>query len=300
MAVEERDPVTNRKTTGHDWNGIKELDTPVPRVVIFFLVVTALFSTVYWVLMPAWPLGVSYTRGLLGIDQRASVEQSVRQAAVDREVWTREIETLSYNEIEARPDLMQVVKEAGSTLFGDNCAACHGLTGAGSAGYPDLTSGSWLWGGDPETVEETLRVGINSSHPEGRFGQMPAFGGGVLDRTQIAAVVSYIRSNAGGIDDLGDLDMQGVDEGREVFAASCAACHGDDARGNRELGAPDLMDGHWLYGSDRVSLFQTISNGREGHMPHWEDRLSLVDRRILSLYVGSLSAAERAEAVDVE
>ncbi|RUT32399.1 cytochrome-c oxidase, cbb3-type subunit III [Arsenicitalea aurantiaca] len=300
MAVKEDDPVTGKQTTGHDWNGIKELDTPVPRVVIFFLIVTALFSTVYWILMPAWPLGVTYTRGLLGIDQQTSVENALIRGAIQREDWEREIATLPYDEIEARPELMQIVKESGNTLFGDNCAACHGLDGSGRVGYPDLTSGRWLWGGDPETVEETLRVGINSSHPEGRFAQMPAFGDGMLDRTEIAAVVSYIRSNAEGIDDLGELDAQGVEDGYELYAMNCAACHGEDARGNRELGAPDLLDAHWLYGSDRTDLFQTISNGRAGHMPQWEDRLSLVQRRILALYVGSLSPAERLEALDVE
>ena len=107
MAVEERDPYTGYMTTGHEWNGIKELNTPVPRPVYFFLIVTALFSVVYWVLMPAWPLGVTYTKGLLGIDQRNIVTESLKQAALERGVWTKRIEAESFKEIQADPRLME-------------------------------------------------------------------------------------------------------------------------------------------------------------------------------------------------
>src|SRR6187402_1194883 len=106
MAVEERDPHTGYMTTGHEWNGIKELNTPVPRAVYFFLIVTALFSVTYWILMPAWPLGLSYTKGLLGIDQRTTVREALSQAATERSSWTKRIETASFQDIQADPGLM--------------------------------------------------------------------------------------------------------------------------------------------------------------------------------------------------
>src|SRR3954471_9821692 len=125
MAIDERDPYTGYMTTGHEWNGIKELNTPVPRPVYFFLIVTALYSVVYWILMPAWPLGVTYTKGLLGIDQRNVVAEQIKDAASDRAKWSKLIETESFEAIQADPKLMKIVRQTGATLFGDNCAACH-------------------------------------------------------------------------------------------------------------------------------------------------------------------------------
>src|SRR5215510_2075942 len=195
MAVDERDPHTGYTTTGHEWNGIKELNTPVPRVVYFFLIVTALFSVVYWVLMPAWPLGLTYTKGLLGIDQRTTVTEALKQAALEREVWTRRIGTESYQAIQNDPKLMTIVRQTGRTLFGDNCAACHGFDAKGGKGFPNLTTSSWLWGGDPETIAETIRVGINSAHPNTRAGQMLAFGRDrILQPDEVDNVVDYVQS----------------------------------------------------------------------------------------------------------
>ena len=167
MAVDERDPHTGYMTTGHEWNGIKELNTPVPRAVYFFLIVTALFAFVYWVLMPAWPLGLTYTKGLLGIDQRTTVTESLKQAALrTRGLDAADRERRAIRPIQADPSLMTIVRQTGRTLFGDNCAACHGFNAKGGKGFPNLTTASWLWGGDPETIAETIRVGINSTHPK--------------------------------------------------------------------------------------------------------------------------------------
>jgi len=287
MAVEERDPKTGYLTTGHEWNGIKELNTPVPRAVYFFLIATALFSIGYWILMPAWPLGSTYTKGLLGRDQRTTVAESLKQLALDRSVWTAQIEAKSYSEIQGDPRLMEGVRDTGRTLFGDNCAACHGRNATGSKGFPNLTAQSWLWGGAPETIAETIRVGINSAHPESRTSQMPAFGrDGVLPRGDIENVVAYVRSlsNPAGI----DAPPEQVAAGRAVFAANCVACHGEAGRGNTELGAPNLTDQVWIYGDDRQSIYTTVWGGRQGHMPTWEGRLPGLDRKILALYLVDL------------
>ena len=290
MAVEERDPHTGYMTTGHEWNGIKELNTPVPRPVYFFLVVTAAFAVVYWLLMPAWPLGVTYTKGLLGIDQRQSVAEALEEAAAQRAAWTQRIETADFAEIQADPQLTAIVRQTGRTLFGDNCSVCHGTHATGGPGFPNLTSGSWLWGGEPEAIAETLRVGINATHPDTRTGQMLAFGkDGILPRADVEKVVTYVQS-------LSDPSIaatpEQLDAGREVFLANCASCHGEDGKGMTDTGAPNLTDRFWIYGGDRQSIFTTVYGGRQGHMPSWEDRLSPLDRKILALYVLDLGKPE--------
>jgi cytochrome c oxidase cbb3-type subunit 3 len=186
MSVAERDPKTGHMTTGHEWNGIKELNTPVPNVVWYFLGATVIFAVVYWLLMPAWPVGVTYTRGLLGIDQRTSVTESLRHAAANRAVWADQIKAMDLKDIQADQFLMRIVRETGQTLFRDNCSVCHGRNAQGEDGYPNLTDAAWLWGGDPETVAETIRVGINAANDDTRVSQMPAFGRDqMLDRDAI-------------------------------------------------------------------------------------------------------------------
>jgi cytochrome c oxidase cbb3-type subunit 3 len=292
MATERHDPATGRATTGHEWNGIEELETPIPRVVIFFLTVTTLFAIGYWILMPAWPLGVTYTKGLLGIDQRAVVTKQVEDAAATRAVWTGRIAEASLEDIAADPDLMNHVRETGRTLFIDNCAACHGTRGTGGPGFPNLAARAWLWGGEPDTIAETIRIGINATNEETRVSQMMAFGrDGVLDDRQVRAVAAYVRS-------LSDLPMGASDkalaeDGRQVFADNCVACHGEDGHGSTDVGAPNLTDATWIYGSDAQTVFTTVYSGRQGHMPHWEGRLSPVDIKILALYVGTLGEVAR-------
>jgi cytochrome c oxidase cbb3-type subunit 3 len=293
MAVEERDPHTGYMTTGHEWNGIKELNTPVPRPVFFFLIVTALFAVAYWILMPAWPLGVTYTRGLLGIDQRNTVTESVKQAALERSVWTGPIEAASFKDIQADPQLRERVRQTGKTLFGDNCAPCHGSNARGGKGFPNLTTAAWLWGGDFDSIADTIKVGVNSAHPQSRTSQMMAFGRDqLLKKDEIDNVVSYVRS----LSDptvAGQVPAAKIEAGKAVFSANCVTCHGDDARGKQDLGAPDLTDRNWIYGGDAESILTTVWSGRQGHMPSWDGRLSPLDRKILTLYLVDLRRGDR-------
>lgn len=292
MGLGERDLHTGHMTTGHEWDGIRELNTRVPRPVYIFLALAALFSLVYWVLMPAWPLGSTYTRGLLGVDERRAVVVEVERAAAARAAWTRAIEAASFAEIQADPALMQATRASGNALFGDNCAACHGTDAKGGTGFPDLTDASWLWGGDPETIAETLRVGINSTHPEARSSQMLAFGRDqLLSRAEILAVVDYVRSLSHPKEE--EIAAPTLAVGATLFAENCASCHGADGSGDPELGAPNLTDGFWLYGGDRQSVFTTVFSGRQGHMPQWEDRLTPVERKILTLYLIDLGEGRR-------
>jgi cytochrome c oxidase cbb3-type subunit 3 len=287
MAVEhepERDQFTGYLTTGHEWNGITELNTPVPRAVYFFLTIAFLFSLGYWVLMPAWPLGSSYTKGLLGIDQRKIVAASLGEAEKDRSTWTAKVTSGSYAAILADPKLMADVRETGHTLFGSNCAPCHGLDARGGPGFPNLTTSSWLWGGKPEDIFNTIRVGINSAHKDTHVSQMPAFGRDqMLKRPEVLKVVSYVYSlsNPGAK----DVDPANVEAGKAIFAANCVSCHGENAKGNAELGAPDLTDRFWIYGGNLDTIDTTVWGGRQGHMPTWEGRLSELDRKILTLYL---------------
>lgn len=288
MELGKRDPITGRETTGHEWNGIEELDTPVPRVVLFFLTVTTLFAIGYWIAMPAWPLWSTYTKGILGVDQREIVARQVAEARQERAPWVDKIATMDFAAIQADPDLMGRVQLAGRTLFEDNCAACHGVKASGGPGFPNLSAKSWLWGGTPDKIAETIRVGINSTNEDTRISQMTAFGrDGVLDATQISNVVAYVRSLSGlGGDEAAE--AAAIAAGKEVFAANCVSCHGEDAKGKQDMGAPDLTDKYWIYGGSLDTVFTSVYSGRQGHMPHWGSRLSDVDIKILALYVDAL------------
>jgi len=294
MSVEqpERDSYTGHLTTGHEWGGLKELNTPVPRAVYVFLVAAVLFAIGYWVLMPAWPLWSTFTKGLLGNDQRAIVTEAVKQAAVERSAWTNRIEQASFAEVQRDPRLMELVRQTGRSLFGDNCAACHGRDAKGGKGFPNLTTASWLWGGDPEAIAETIRVGINSSHPKTRTSQMIAFGrDGVLKRDEIENVVAYVQSLSGSTPTGATADQ--IAAGKKVFTANCATCHGDNGAGKTDVGAPNLTDKAALYGGDWQSIYSTVWGGRQGHMPTWEARLPAIDRKILALYLVDLRSTGR-------
>jgi cytochrome c oxidase cbb3-type subunit 3 len=292
MEVNERDPVTGRETTGHEWNGIKELDTPIPRGVLMFLIVTHIWAIGWWFLAPTWPLGSTYTRGLWGFDQRTTVKARVIEGQQQRASWTARLESEPYDSILADEALMRTVRNTGRQLFGDNCAACHGRDGRGGANYPDLTDGDWLWGGGPEAIETTMRVGINTTHPDSRIGQMPAFGrDAMLDRDQVRNVAAYVYSLTNP-DYSTSENLNRIAAGRGIFATSCASCHGQTAEGNQELGAPNLTDAYWIYGGGIDTIIASVHGGRQGHMPTWDERLTKAEIRTLVLYVHDLASRQ--------
>lgn len=291
MEEPEFDAPSGRKTTGHEWNGIKELDTPVPKIVLIFLGIGLVLSVIYWVLAPAWPTGTSYTRGLLGLDDRQEVTREVEAAEASRAVWDQRLTSEPFAQLAQDPEIAAYVSEMAPTLFADNCAACHGANLRGGPGYPDLTAPARLWGGDPDTVAETIRVGINADHPDTRRSQMSAFGTfGTLDRDQIQAVSAYVRSLSG--QSLSAAERARLQGGQEIFSTTCATCHGPDGRGSTQVGAPDLTDDVWIYGGDAATVYETIHSGRQGQMPSWEGRLSPAQIRMLTLYI----AAQRDSA----
>jgi cytochrome c oxidase cbb3-type subunit 3 len=292
MTNSERDPVSGRETTGHEWNGIKELDTPVPRGVLMFLIITHVWAIAWWFFVPAWPLGHTYTKGILGVDQKTTVEQRLVEGQRQREAWMSKLENEPYDTILADENLMEIVRRTGHELFGDNCAACHGRDGKGRANYPDLTDRDWIWGGGPELIELTMRVGVNSPHPDSRVGQMPAFGQDqMLDSQQVRNVAAFVYSLSHP-EYSTPANVDRITAGREVFTSTCVPCHGENAQGNRDVGAPNLTDNYWIYGGNLDTIIATIHGGRRGHMPTWEQRLSKAEIRTLALYVHDLGARQ--------
>lgn len=235
----------------------------------------------------AWPLGQTYTKGLLGVDQRSEVQADIARADAARADWMLAMETEDFATIRADPALMTRAMDTASTLFGENCQACHGKDGIGGPGFPRLSDDIWLWGGTAEEIAETLRVGINSTHPDTYYAQMLAFGRDqLLNRAEISTLTDYVLTlgNGGVLPD-------DTTPGAVLFAENCASCHGDDAYGIEGIGAPNLTDADWIYGGDRATIHATLMNGRQGQMPTWENRLRVADIRMLALYVEQLSAA---------
>ena len=282
MSVEERDPLTGHKTTGHEWNGITELNTRVPRAVWWAIGITHVWALIIWILLPSWPLITTYTKGLLGVDQRELVQGEIQAGQRYRAYWEANLAAASLDDIRGEQALMDVVAASAPTLWGDNCAACHGMLGVGGPGFPNLTDDAWLWGGSDEAVLESIRVGINATHPETRVSEMLAFGQlDVLTRDQIRAVAAYVQSLSG----LADPEPGVRAEGQTIFEVNCTSCHGEDATGMNEVGAPNLTDEFWIYGGSDEAIFASIHDGRRGWMPAWEGRLSEAQNKILALYL---------------
>ncbi|RYG89975.1 cytochrome-c oxidase, cbb3-type subunit III [Loktanella sp. IMCC34160] len=272
----EVDPVTGYDTTGHDWSGIRELNTPFPKVALIALAITVAYSVIAWVLLPAWPLGRGYTRGLLGLDQGEMAVERLDLIDSRRGEWLAQFEDPDFGQITADEVLMARVRPAADRLFQDNCAACHGAAGLGGPGFPVLADDHWLWGGDPETTVETLQVGINATHPDTRWAQMPAFDWMARsDRRALAEYVAELPS--------GQADHESP--AAVLFDENCVVCHGDGGGGGLMSGAPSLTDNAVIYGQSEASVMDTLRNGRQGVMPHWSDRLTDAQINLLAVYV---------------
>ncbi|MGA0598719.1 cytochrome-c oxidase, cbb3-type subunit III [Enterovirga sp. CN4-39] len=281
-----KSPDDSGETTGHEWDGIRELNNPLPRWWLYSLYATIIWAFGYWVAYPAWPLVSNYTTGLLGYSQRELVLEDVAKAREARAARGQaQIESASWEEIRKDPNLLNLALATGKAAFGDNCAGCHGTSATGRTGYPNLQDDEWLWGGTLPEIEKTIRFGARTTHPESHAGEMMAFGrDGILKREEIRSVANYVLSLSGKEFDA-ELDLG---KGAATYAQNCAACHGDNAKGNREVGAPDLTDPIWLYGSSPEQVIATITNGRKGVMPAWEGRLDEATIRSLAVYVHSL------------
>jgi cytochrome c oxidase cbb3-type subunit III len=283
------DHVSGRTTTGHEWDGIKELNTPLPRWWLITFYLTILWAISYWIVYPAWPLLWSHTTGIWNYSTRAEVATELANLEKIRGDRMVALGAASLEEIEKNPALLALARASGKTVFGDNCAPCHGSGGAGAKGYPNLNDDEWLWGGSLDQIMQTIQFGARSGHPKTHESAMLAFGKeGVLKKDQIVTVANYVRSLSG----LSTAAGYDAAAGKKIFADNCTSCHGDNAKGNQELGAPDLTDKIWLYGPDEATLVETIGNGRAGVMPAWVDRLDPSTIKALTVYVHSLGGGK--------
>ncbi|MCB9946115.1 MAG: cytochrome-c oxidase, cbb3-type subunit III [Geminicoccaceae bacterium] len=273
------DPVTGYDTTGHDWNGITELNTAFPKLVIWALALTFLYSVATWILLPAWPTGRDYTRGLLGLDQGEEAVEGYRELSDGRRHWLSRFSDDNFDTLRSDTTLMTVAMPAAERLFADNCAACHGLLGGGGPGFPVLSDNTWLWSGEPGEIATTIRHGINAEDPDTRYAEMPAFDW--MERPDRIALARFV----------GDLPNGSADFGSSagtVFAENCSSCHGETGAGGLEIGAPSLTDEAVIYGQDAETVMQILRRGRHGVMPAWAGRLSDAEINLLTLYVSQL------------
>lgn len=284
----EVDATSGTETTGHEWDGIKELNTPLPRWWLWVFYATVVWAIGYWLLYPSWPTLTGYTQGLLNQSQRDDVANAVLAMKSKREEQGRLLATATLAQIEADPNLFQFAREAGKSAFGDNCATCHGSGAQGFKGYPNLNDDVWLWGGTLDDIKKTITVGVRSTDPQTRNSQMPAFGRDkLLEPSQIDDLVEYVVGLSGG-----KASAPAVERSRQLFADQCAACHGVDGKGLREFGSPNLTDKEWLYGGTREQIKAQIVNGRGGVMPTWGKRLDPMTVDALAVYVHSLGGGE--------
>jgi cytochrome c oxidase cbb3-type subunit 3 len=285
----EFDQVSGKITTGHEWDGIKELNTPLPRwwVITFYL--TIVWSFGYWIVYPAWPMVTGFTTGVLQYSSRADVAVELANLEKIRGDKMVALGAASLADIEKDPALLALARARGKTVFGDNCAACHGSGAAGSKGFPNLNDDDWLWGGSLDQIMQTIQYGARSGHAQTHEGQMLAFGrDGTLKREEIVTVANYVRSLSG----LSTRPGYDAKAGAKIFADNCTVCHGDAAKGNQELGAPNLTDKIWLYGSEEATIIETVTNGRAGVMPAWVGRLDPSTIKAMAVYVHSLGGGK--------
>lgn len=289
------DEPTGTDFVGHEWDGIEELDTPMPRWWVLTFYATIVWAIGYVILYPAIPMLNSASEGLLGWSSRGDYALEVAERQKQLEPIRQALISSDINTMSDDPQLLQQAIEGGRSAFKVHCVQCHGSGAAGSKGYPNLNDDDWLWGGDLESIEYTLIHGIrNPDHDQTRFSQMPAFGrDGILQSNEIQDLVSYVQLLSGR-----EKQSAAAQRGTILFETNCAICHGADGTGDRVQGAPDLTDAISLYGLDRASLTDTIANARYGVMPRWGQRLDPATIRMLAAYVHSLGGGEKAPAVE--
>ncbi|MEM9148324.1 MAG: cytochrome-c oxidase, cbb3-type subunit III [Pseudomonadota bacterium] len=276
-----RDPISGQTTTGHEWDGLTELNTPVPQLAKWAMRAAILFTIGYTLYYPAWPILSDYTRGWLGYSARAVVDAEVAEASADLAPFLAPL-TGDLDALAADPAARAAYFDGGAVLYRDNCAMCHRSDAAGQVGFPNLIDAHWLWSGSASEIHLTLLHGINYPHDDDtRIAQMPAFGQmEMLEDPEITAVIEYVRQ-LGGFEH----EAEGAASGAVVFEENCAACHNDGGVGGLENGAPALTDPAWIYGGDYGALEHTLEYGRAGVMPGWTGRLSEEQIRQLALYV---------------
>lgn len=285
---EDIDEVSGVETMGHEWDGIKELNNPLPRWWVWVWLICCIWAVWYWVVYPAWPVPGGATEGIGGHSQLIELKESQNEILAKQAHYLTKFEKASDQEVLNDPELYSFAVAGGKAAFKDNCATCHGTGGAGGKGYPNLNDDDWLWGGKLEDINLTITHGIRDDEDEDtRTSQMPSFGKDeLLNREEIYAVIDYVTALSGG------KEKESYTQGAQIFAENCASCHGDNGKGMYDFGAPNLTDKIWLYGGDRKTLYETVYNARAGLMPAWQGRLDGNTIRQLTIYLHQLGGGE--------
>lgn len=288
MAQRERDALTGRLTTGHEWDGIKELSTPIPTWWITTFLISIMVALIYLWLMPSFATTKSLEPGLLGWSSRGELREEQAIAAAAQAPWRQRLMAVPLEEVSKDEELRRFVQAGGRALFNENCAPCHGVGGGGQQGqFPALLDDDWLWGGKPADIIQTVRHGIRNTDEESRQSAMPVFGDS-LSKEQIANVADYVLTLA----DKSKADSRVALPGATLFKDNCAGCHGENGEGGRDFGAPRLNDAIWLYGGSRDAIIHQITSPRMGSMPSFASRLNEESLRMLALYVHGLGGGE--------
>lgn len=287
----EKDAVSGVETTGHEWDGLKELNNPTPRWWLWVFLVTIVWAVWYWVVYPAWPTISGHTAGTRAWTEYKQLKQSQSEIVDRRAKYLSRFKAMTLQQINSDPELYEFALAGGAAVFKENCAACHGTGAQGRAkGYPNLNDDDWLWGGALDDIYKTIRVGVNSGHTEQRGTQMPAFGrDGLLTAAQLSDVVEYVQNLHKG--EQAEV-TPGFERGKAIFATNCSSCHGKSGEGSQSFGAPRLNDEIWLWGGDRASILNTVTNAHTGVMPTWEHRLDEDTIKELAIYVHALGGGK--------
>lgn len=281
------DEVSGVSTTGHEWDGIRELDNPMPRWWVWTFYATIVWSIGYTIAYPAWPLISDATRGVLGYSSRQELTTTMAAVSAEQADLRAAIAEKPLDEILADETLRRFATAAGDAAFKVNCSQCHGSGAQGSAGYPNLNDDDWLWGGDIEAIHQTIAHGVRfDGDDDTRFGEMPAFGD-ILSGEEIRQVAAHVVSFTGT-----PSDPALAEAGAQVYADNCASCHGDAGQGDVTFGAPNLADAIWLYGSSEAQIAAQVRQPKHGVMPAWQERLGDPTVKQLSVYVYSLGGGE--------
>lgn len=284
MANKRIDEPTGTQTVGHEWDGIEELDTPMPRWWLWTFYATIFWAIVYVILYPAWPMLTKGTEGVLGWSSRGQLQDELDKEGARRAPLLAQLSQVPIERVPENGELMRAAVSGGRAAFKVNCVQCHGAGAAGSEGYPNLNDDDWLWGGDLKTIEVTLQHGIRQPGDDAtRSSFMPAFAG-ILTPVQINQVAAHVLSLSGKAKDNA--------AGAQLFSENCAVCHGADGKGGRQFGAPNLADAIWLYGGTQAKVASQVSAPRHGVMPAWSGRLDPVTIKMIAAYVHSLGGGE--------
>ncbi len=286
------------ETTGHEWDGLKELNNPLPRWWVLVFWATIVWAIAYWVVFPSWPMlpgadrNADYTKGIWGISERAQATAAVAADKAAQSKYVDKIGQLSVAQVNSDPELLKFSMMAGKAAFLNNCAGCHGSGAAGGPGFANLNDDNWLWGGTLDEINQTIFYGVRNGSDQARGGGSTAGmpeRASVLKPDQINDVAEYVLSLS-----KKSTDAAAAARGKAIFVGDggCTACHGDDAKGNKDLGSANLTAGIFQWGGTKADIVKTITEGRAGVMPAWAGKLEPATVKELAVFVHSLGGGK--------